>query len=431
MMHNIDKASSGIEVLDQLIDYLYVGDNVVWEVESGMKYEIFLEAFIKRSFDESQPVVYVSFNTSPQSVLNRYDPLVKGNLGSNFVLIDCFSSGKGRKDKTCMSFYEKSSLGGIYLINENKNPDELIDVLKKCNDKKYYGCRYIFDSITGMQEIWKDPIIARDFFTYMCPRLFDLNTIAYWIIEKKAHSEVFNANIRHITQVVIELFREEDKFALQPIKLSRRKSNKHFKKVLFSIEDGAVNIIDARKEQKITIGNTIREIRKLKGINQKEFAERINMTPSYISQIENNQLIPSLPAFLDICEELQVDANTLLKKQIFEEPDFLTRKQNIFYRIIRKTFDYCLFDVCSDKNVQAWLLEITGIVHSSELLSLVDSVSIGMYIIDNKVGISLEDGRDFKVSKNDFLWLSNENPFELNSLHDKSSILLISCSPRA
>ena len=43
------KISSGIIVLDSLIDSLYAGDNIVWEVEAGTSYETFVHNFIKQS----------------------------------------------------------------------------------------------------------------------------------------------------------------------------------------------------------------------------------------------------------------------------------------------------------------------------------------------------------------------------------------------
>jgi transcriptional regulator with PAS, ATPase and Fis domain len=42
-------------------------------------------------------------------------------------------------------------------------------------------------------------------FGHLCPRLYDLSTIAYWLVENGAHGEVFLAKVRHITQVVIEV----------------------------------------------------------------------------------------------------------------------------------------------------------------------------------------------------------------------------------
>jgi Nif-specific regulatory protein len=43
------------------------------------------------------------------------------------------------------------------------------------------------------------------FFGHLCPRLYDLDTIAYWLLETEAHSHGFLAKIRHITQVVIDV----------------------------------------------------------------------------------------------------------------------------------------------------------------------------------------------------------------------------------
>ena len=38
---------------DSLIDSFYIGDNVVWEVDSGAPYKVFLQNFIRQSFDYS------------------------------------------------------------------------------------------------------------------------------------------------------------------------------------------------------------------------------------------------------------------------------------------------------------------------------------------------------------------------------------------
>jgi len=58
--------SSGIDNLDNLVDSLHIGDNVVWEVDAGTSYEVFVRNFIRRSFEDGQKVIYVSFNRSPR-----------------------------------------------------------------------------------------------------------------------------------------------------------------------------------------------------------------------------------------------------------------------------------------------------------------------------------------------------------------------------
>ena len=64
---------------------------------------------------------------------------------------------------------------------------------------------YLFDSLTGMLDLWGDEDKIIRFFGHICPRLYDLNTIACWYLETEAHTESFLAKIRHITQVVLEI----------------------------------------------------------------------------------------------------------------------------------------------------------------------------------------------------------------------------------
>jgi len=56
-----------------------------------------------------------------------------------------------------------------------------------------------------MQDLWGDEVKTYKFFTYACPRLYDLNTVAYWILQNGAHSFNFKANLEHVTQVSIEV----------------------------------------------------------------------------------------------------------------------------------------------------------------------------------------------------------------------------------
>ena len=50
------------------------------------------------------------------------------------------------------------------------------------------------------------------FFTRHCPKLYELQAVAYWALEKEAHPSSFLANLTHITQVVIQLRNTEEGF---------------------------------------------------------------------------------------------------------------------------------------------------------------------------------------------------------------------------
>ena len=89
--------------------------------------------------------------------------------------------------------------------------------------EKGAGILYIFDSLTGMQDIWGDENVTYKFFTYSCPRLYDLQTVDYWVLEKEAHTPSFKANLRHITQVAIELEKQNGElfFKVTPSRVHR------------------------------------------------------------------------------------------------------------------------------------------------------------------------------------------------------------------
>jgi len=140
----MDKISSGIRYLDNLIDSLYIGDNVVWEVEAGTPYTIFIQNFIRQAFSEHKDVIYVSFNKSPSSILQQIGEIHSNN---NFILLDCFTSGKGKNDRAFTKFYEKSQ--GIKSIRVDKPVDieHFTAVLNSIEDTDTgsLGKRYIFD----------------------------------------------------------------------------------------------------------------------------------------------------------------------------------------------------------------------------------------------------------------------------------------------
>ncbi|MBU4320086.1 MAG: XRE family transcriptional regulator, partial [Nitrospinae bacterium] len=187
----MSKISSGIKGLDNLVDSLYIGDNVVWEVNAGTSYDIFIKRFVRQSFDDSQKVTYISFNKSPQSVLNEMKSFLNPDC---FMLVDCFTSGKGKNDNTFFKFYEKTTKINVVKIDNPRDIEQFISKLNSIEDSFSSGVRYVFDSLTGMQDLWGNENDTYKFFTYMCPRLYDLGTVAYWILEKEAHSQTFKAN---------------------------------------------------------------------------------------------------------------------------------------------------------------------------------------------------------------------------------------------
>jgi len=197
--------TTGIKEIDNLVGGILPGDNVVWEIDSGAPVDPFLSGFLAASDTGSATITYVSFNRSPQTITHAYGA---GLSQGGFQIIDCFSSGKGNNDKVFLDFYDSGGeqrRGSVIHVGNPSDPAELERALTSVTATEGSNTRYIFDSLTGMLDLWGDEDVVLRFFGHICPRLFDLRTIAYWLLETEAHSQRFLAKVRHITQVVLEI----------------------------------------------------------------------------------------------------------------------------------------------------------------------------------------------------------------------------------
>ncbi len=67
-----------------------------------------------------------------------------------------------------------------------------------------------------------------------------------------------------------------------------------------------------KKELNLQIGNQIRKARERSGLTQEQFAEAIDKSPQFISDLERGLSGISLETLKKICETLQVSNDTIL-----------------------------------------------------------------------------------------------------------------------
>ena len=196
--------STGLDYLDNLLGGLQAGDNVVWQVDSGAPVEFFIKSFLTTAARQDASILFVSFSQSPQSVINRY---VTDDLLPRFHLVDAFTSGFGKDDRFFADFYTKpqSEAVSITRVTQPADAEHLSKTMDRLAEQAGASGRYVFDSPTGMLELWGGEERVLKFFSYLCPKLYDLGALAYWITEKQAHSPSFLAKLLHITQVVVDL----------------------------------------------------------------------------------------------------------------------------------------------------------------------------------------------------------------------------------
>jgi len=185
--------TTGIPEVDAVIGGVISGDNLVWEIDSGVAGDHFIARFVTACEQSGVPVVYVSFNRSPQTIAAKYARLMSPG---RFLLIDCFSSGKGNSDEMFLKFFDDPARNAVHApvhIADPSDPSRLEQALIEAGTRSGHAANYVFDSLTGMLDLWGDENRVVRLFGHLCPRLYDLSALAYWLIETEAHSETFLA----------------------------------------------------------------------------------------------------------------------------------------------------------------------------------------------------------------------------------------------
>lgn len=313
MMEQELKVASGVSQLDHLLGGLLIGDNVVWYDDVGSLAPLFCLNFIKASQAEKKPIIYLSFDRSIKSLLEQLGPLAENRL---LTILDCFTYGKGQGAEVFLRFYKDGVSDRncqIISVDEPHDVDHVTGSFYGLHKTMEGDVRFVFDSLTGMQELWGGEENLLKFYSHSCPRLYELNTIAYWIAEKGAHSQRLKANINRIAQVAIDLSLKRGKTSITVVKAEKRdismlnESFHYWSKGLDVKFDS-----ERRTTSQIDLGNRLKSIRSKRGLSQTELAKLVGVTPSTISQIESNQIYPSLPALIKMAETLSAKVSSFL-----------------------------------------------------------------------------------------------------------------------
>jgi transcriptional regulator with XRE-family HTH domain len=290
--------STGIAYLDSLTGGLHTGDNVVWQVADGVSIDGFIRAFFANN-DFSRPIIYINANYSPQTITKRYSFLFERSA----ILIDAFTNGKGNGDPVFLDFYSGHDIDPDrhICLRDPRDISSFIGVLNGVERQCGNGAFYIFDSLTGLHELWKSEGDVIDFFAFKCPKLYDMNTLAYWVYERDAHSREFIASITHITQVIFSISAwRGDYFNLSVMKLENRPWHHGAESHRFRVVDREVSFEAMGIDELARVGEKVKQLRKEQQITQAELAQALGMTAGAVSQIENNVISPSLQTLVQM-----------------------------------------------------------------------------------------------------------------------------------
>lgn len=183
----ISKISSGVEELDHIIDFLHIGDNVVWQVDSIEDYKKYLIPYVERSVKDNRKVIYLHFA--------QHEPLVDNNMGVKVYNLDAFDG------------FEAFTTDIHNIITEE--------------GKESF---YVFDCLSELLYAWATDLMIGNFFYVTCPYLYELNTIAYFAILRNKHSYKTVARIRETTQLLVDVYNIDNNMYIHPLKVWQRYS---------------------------------------------------------------------------------------------------------------------------------------------------------------------------------------------------------------
>jgi len=183
-MVSFSRVSSGIQGLDEVLNYLRSGDNVVLQVDDIEDYRCFVLPFVEEALRNSERVVYMRFA--------RHAPLI--------------DPGRDRSDKLNADTGFESFSTQVHNIIRQEGRDVF----------------YVFDSLSDLLLAWATDLMIGNFFVITCPYLFELNTVAYFAILRGRHSFKTVARIRETTQVLLDIYNYQGQICVHPLKAWHR-----------------------------------------------------------------------------------------------------------------------------------------------------------------------------------------------------------------
>ena len=183
--------SSGIKALDEVLQGIRLGDNVVWQVDRLEDYLYFAVPFAEAAIAARRRLVYLRFASHP--------PVLSPRTELEVIELD-------------------PSLGFDYFTRE-------VHLLIEAHGPEVM---YVFDNLSALVVEWATDESLANFFQITCPFLFELNTVAYFALTRGQHAHYAVARIRDTTQILVDVYHAKDQMHIHPIKVWDRYSPRCF-----------------------------------------------------------------------------------------------------------------------------------------------------------------------------------------------------------
>ncbi len=195
-MAAFERIKSGIPEMDQALDNIRLGDNVVWRVSSLDEFRLFLNPYVEQAIRDHRKLIYIRFVSIRFA---SHEPLLTEREGLRIVEVE-------------LSHRFETFTVEIHHLIEREGRDAF----------------YVFDCLSELQTAWSTDLMMGNFFRVTCPLLFRLDTVAFFPIIRGKHSFEAIAKIKETTQLFLDVYSNSEQVFVRPLKVWNRYSETMF-----------------------------------------------------------------------------------------------------------------------------------------------------------------------------------------------------------
>lgn len=182
------KLTTGLPGLDQVLEGVMPGDNIVWQVDAIADYKALVTPYAKAAREAGRRLIYFRFASHEQ--------LIPDDFGAE-----------------------------IHTPNPDLGFESFVTQVHEVIEAAGKHAIYVFDCLSELASLWAADQMLGNFFLLTCPRLFDLETVTYFGIYRNYHASFALNPITETTQFLLDVFRHQGKIYLRPIKVQHRSAH--------------------------------------------------------------------------------------------------------------------------------------------------------------------------------------------------------------
>ena len=174
--------TTGLPRLDAVMHGINAGDNIVWLVDEWEEYRALVLPYAAAALAARRDLHYFRFGPDP-------------------ALIEA-------DDRT-----------SVHVMDPAKGFERFVRAVHEVIESAGAGAFYVFDNLSHLAEAWTSDQSMGNFFRLTCPRLWRLETVTYFALQRARHAEQGVGPILRTTQFMLDIVRVDDRLHVRPIKV--------------------------------------------------------------------------------------------------------------------------------------------------------------------------------------------------------------------